>query len=195
MLHLINACRKYTKFQIVCQVFCCIFYMLYYITLYYLHYLHFNFQLSTFNYSFGRGGVWSLAPLTAIRTEAKMLINGIMAPLEFGSLIHECLRLWHANRDIDKVVAHIDSSFAERIPSPEMHYRRQLAIAMMNGYTRRYPSEQFEVIALEHQFRGEIVNPATGANSRSFILAGKIDGLVLMDGEHYLARTQDRQHP
>ena len=108
------------------------------------------------------------------------------APLEFGSLIHECLRLWHANRDINKTVAHIDSSFAGRTPSQEMHYRRQLATAMRRGYARRYPCEQFEVIALEHQFQGEIVNPATGANSRSFTLAGKIDGLAFMEGGYWL---------
>ncbi len=108
------------------------------------------------------------------------------APLEFGSLIHECLRLWHATCDQDKMIAHIDAAFAGRVLSPEMHYRRHLATAMMMGYARKYPSEQFEVIALEHQFQGEIINPATGANSRSFILAGKIDGLVFMDEGYWL---------
>ena len=108
------------------------------------------------------------------------------APLEFGTIIHECLRLWHSLRDIEKMLAHIDAAFAGRIPSPEVKFRRQLALAMMMGYARRYPSEAFEVIALEHQFRGEIINPATGASSRSFVMAGKIDGLVFMDGEYYL---------
>jgi len=108
------------------------------------------------------------------------------APLEFGTIIHECLRLWHLTHEIEKVTAHIEAAFLGRFPSAEVKFRRQLATAMMMGYAKRYPTEAFEVIALEHQFRGEIVNPATGASSRSFVLAGKIDGLVFMDGGHYL---------
>ena len=37
--------------------------------------------------------------------------------------------------------------------------------------------EDFEVVALERTFEGPIVNPATGAQSRSFTLAGKVDEL------------------
>jgi len=108
------------------------------------------------------------------------------APLEFGSVIHECLRLWHLTRDIEKVVAHIDAAFINRAVSPELKFRWHLATTMMQGYARRYPAESFEIIVLEYPFQGEIVNPVTGAFSRSFVLAGKIDGLVFMDGEHYL---------
>ena len=34
--------------------------------------------------------------------------------------------------------------------------------------------------------RGSIVNPATGASSRSFVLAGKVDGVVRIGDEHFL---------
>jgi len=61
-----------------------------------------------------------------------------------------------------------------------------LATAMMNGYAAKYPAEEFEVIALEKAFEGPIVNPATGAASRSFKLAGKVDGIVRIGGEYFI---------
>jgi hypothetical protein len=57
---------------------------------------------------------------------------------------------------------------------------------MMRGYVARYATEEFEVIALEKTFEGPIVNPATGAASRSFVLAGKIDGIVRIGGEYFV---------
>jgi hypothetical protein len=57
---------------------------------------------------------------------------------------------------------------------------------MMRGYATRYFEEPFEIVALEKEFEGKIVNPATGAISRSFTLAGKIDGIVRIGNEHFL---------
>jgi hypothetical protein len=57
---------------------------------------------------------------------------------------------------------------------------------MMKGYAARYPAEEFEVVALEHVFEGPILNPATGASSRSFRLAGKVDGIVRIDREYFI---------
>ena len=56
----------------------------------------------------------------------------------------------------------------------------------MSAYAEHYPAEAFEVVALEKTFEGPIVNPATGATSRSFILAGKVDGIVRQDGQYFL---------
>ena len=35
-------------------------------------------------------------------------------------------------------------------------------------------------------FEGPIINPATGAASRSFVLAGKVDGIVRIGDDHYI---------
>ncbi len=56
----------------------------------------------------------------------------------------------------------------------------------MTGYANRFPGEDFEVVALEKTFEGNIINPATGASSRSFTLAGKVDGIVRQDGKYFL---------
>jgi hypothetical protein len=62
---------------------------------------------------------------------------------------------------------------------------------MMKGYIARYPTEDFEVAATEKTFENEIINPETGAKSRSFTLAGKGDMIVrLADSEHWLVENK-----
>jgi len=56
----------------------------------------------------------------------------------------------------------------------------------MKGYASCYPAEEFDVVSLERTFDGKIINPATGASSRSFVLAGRVDGIVRIGDEHYL---------
>ncbi|MCL4552921.1 MAG: PD-(D/E)XK nuclease family protein [Candidatus Marsarchaeota archaeon] len=108
--------------------------------------------------------------------------------LSFGSLMHECLERWHKDHDLTLALDHIDKAFVNRSLDDSQRAAWHLAQAMMNGYAACYPSEDFEVVALEKTFEGSIVNPATGAASRSFTLAGKIDCIVRMraTGEYYL---------
>jgi len=106
--------------------------------------------------------------------------------LGFGTLIHECLELWHRDRDLAAVLEHVDQRLPARVQDDERQRDWRLARAMMAGYANRYPAEDFEVLALEHTFEGEIVNPATRARSRSFVLAGKVDGLLRIGDEHYV---------
>lgn len=71
-----------------------------------------------------------------------------------------------------------------------------LARAMVRGYANRYQAEDFEIEAVEQEFAVPIRNPETGAESRTFTLAGKVDGLVRRSGklwliEHKTAATVD----
>lgn len=106
--------------------------------------------------------------------------------LSFGSLGHECLEKWHRRRDLAEVLGHIDRSLPNRSVDEGQKSDWHLATAMMTGYAARYPVEDFDVVFLEKTFEGKIVNPATGAMSRSFVLAGKVDGIVCIDGKFYL---------
>lgn len=106
--------------------------------------------------------------------------------LYFGVVIHECLRLWHQDRDIDKVIEHIDKAYPERSQDNEQKHDWHIATAMMRGYAARYPEEDFEIIALEKPFRGKIINPETGKPSRKLELAGRVDGIICQDGRYYL---------
>jgi len=106
--------------------------------------------------------------------------------LHFGSLIHDCLELWHGERDLAKVLDRIDRLCPNRAQDEDQKRDWLNATAMMRGYAANYPSEDFEIVALEKTFEGPIVNPATGAASRSFVLAGKIDGIVRVGGEYFV---------
>jgi len=106
--------------------------------------------------------------------------------LYFGSLIHECLQVWHRGRDLTEVLALIDRLCPNRLQDEGQRRDWHLATAMMKGYAGRYPVEEFEVNGLEKAFQGPIINPATGAASRSFVLAGKVDGVVSIGGDHFL---------
>ena len=109
-----------------------------------------------------------------------------LAPLAFGSVIHGCLECWHQHQDLNRVIAFIDRTYPECAGDEKQRADWHLATAMMTGYASRYPGEDFEVVALEKTFEGNIINPATGASSRSFTLAGKVDGIVRQDGKYFL---------
>ena len=106
--------------------------------------------------------------------------------LHFGSIIHECLQAWHQRRDLDEVLVIINQLCADRLQDENRRRDWHLATAMMRAYAARYATDDFEIVALEKNFEGPIVNPATGATSRSFVLAGKVDGIVRIGGEHFI---------
>ena len=109
-----------------------------------------------------------------------------------GTVIHGCLERWHGRGDADNeaVVAdifdYIDTSFPGREQDDRQKKDWHLARAMISAYTKRYPSEEFEVVSVEEQFQCPIINPDTGAASRSFYMRGKVDALVVRNGEYFL---------
>lgn len=114
--------------------------------------------------------------------------------LRFGSLIHECLEHWYRNPEqfqdheqrLAAVLARIDVACSKRGEDEEQRRTWHLATAIIKGYAARYPIEAFGVVALELPFEGAITSPKTGASSRSFVMVGKVDGLVVMEGKHWL---------
>lgn len=52
------------------------------------------------------------------------------------------------------------------------------AEAMLIGYDARWSGDRYETIAVEAEFRAPLVNPETGAPSRTWTLGGKLDVLV-----------------
>ncbi len=63
-------------------------------------------------------------------------------------------------------------------------YARAKLWAMVYGYCARWDVvEVFEVVSVEAKFEMPLVNPATGAASRTFLLSGRMDAVVrLMEG-------------
>lgn len=52
------------------------------------------------------------------------------------------------------------------------------AEAMLRGYHARWCDEAYEVIAVEAEFRAPLINPETGASSRTWQRGGKLDVVV-----------------
>lgn len=114
--------------------------------------------------------------------------------LSFGTLIHSCLEMWHGGTGLDGVLDFIDGSLPTRREDEQEKSGRLLARAMMTGYAARYRTEEFEIVALEKAFEGRITNPVTGAASRSFVLAGKVDGIVRVGRDYYLLEHKTASH-
>ncbi len=53
---------------------------------------------------------------------------------------------------------------------------------LMLGYTARWGEETFDVLSVEAQFETALVNPKTQAESRTFMLGGKLDVVVGKNG-------------
>ena len=106
--------------------------------------------------------------------------------LGFGTLIHDCLEHWHADRDLTAILARIDAACPLRGVDERQRKTWHHATAMMKGYAARYPVEDFVPVALEHKFEGAIINPRTGAKSRALKMAGKCDGIVKIGDATYL---------
>ena len=89
------------------------------------------------------------------------------AALSRGRMIHECLESYYKNEA---------SKIAGIIATEPDKYKQEFYLAIINGYALRYP-EFKEPVAVEKEFQINLINPKTGAKSRTFDLAGKIDVL------------------
>lgn len=101
------------------------------------------------------------------------LLTGKSAALAFGTLIHACLELWWKMN-----LAAVEDWLASQTGVDQ--YEIAKAWALMRAYDVRYreDKQRYEVIAVEAEFRAPLRNPITGAESRTWELAGKIDVIV-----------------
>lgn len=68
-------------------------------------------------------------------------------------------------------------------------YDMARAEMLMRGYDARWgDAEDIEVLGVEQEFVTPLVNPLTGGTSRTYVLAGKLDAIVLNrgDGRQYI---------
>lgn len=106
--------------------------------------------------------------------------------LSFGTLIHACLEMWHGGSSLEEVLDFIDRSLPNRSRDDGEKSDWHLARAMVWGYASKNWDIEFEVVELEKTFEGRIINPATGASSRTLTIAGKVDGIVRRGREYYI---------
>lgn len=92
--------------------------------------------------------------------------------LRFGTLIHTGLELLWLGKGIDFALeAAVHGAVDE--------YETAKVRVMLRGYDARWGNEHHdEVVGVEQEFRAPLVNPKTGAASRTYELAGKLDVLL-----------------
>lgn len=105
--------------------------------------------------------------------------------LRIGSAVHEALDRWKRVQPMEVVMGAVDDFYAEppdAVDEDEWWIEHQTTAGLVSGYDWRWQGHAFDVIASEQSFDLPLENPATGAVTSSFRLAGKIDGVVQVDG-------------
>lgn len=99
--------------------------------------------------------------------------------LRFGTMMHRALEAWWYSVKGARLSAALDAlaEFGDMDA-----YELARAVEMLNGYDARWSGEPLHCIAVEQEFRAAMVNPETGAKSRTFELGGKLD-VIAQDDE------------
>lgn len=100
--------------------------------------------------------------------------------LRFGTFFHLGLNAWWDAANVtpeDRFLAARDAVRARAEAKAEDSDPFELVKAeeLLLGYTARWGDEDYETLAVERHFSMPLVNPATGAASRTFCIEGKID--------------------
>lgn len=90
--------------------------------------------------------------------------------LTFGTLIHAGLEVWWSSVDLGATLAAVQGA-----PDPFDVVRAE---ELLRGYHARWSEEPIRVLAVEKPFVAPLINPETGAASRTFELAGKCDAIA-----------------
>jgi PD-(D/E)XK nuclease superfamily len=102
--------------------------------------------------------------------------------LRFGSLFHVGLAAWWLAYETPG--EQLTAALEVMRPLAEDEYDMARAECLMRGYDARWAgAEDVEVLQVEWQFQTPLLNPATGAASRTYLLAGKLDALVRNRGD------------
>lgn len=96
-------------------------------------------------------------------------------PLRQGTIGHRALEAWWSAGD-----HRLAAALAAIAGQGEDPFEQAAIEELMIGYDREWSAEleRYEVVAVEISFTIPLVNPATGSVSRTWVLAGKIDGVL-----------------
>lgn len=107
-------------------------------------------------------------------------------PLRFGAAFHTGLEAHNRGADAATAIQHATADY-EVVPdwadAVEWVVERETVRQLLAGHFWRYGQDDLTFVEVERRFDIPLVNPDTNALSRTFTLAGKIDGIVrLPDG-------------
>lgn len=120
------------------------------------------------------------------------------APLRMGSALHEGIDILKSGRSLDEACQVVYQNYAN-VPAwattdeaiEEWTVECEIVLRLVTAWQWRWQTDIIEVIATEQAFELPLINPATGAKSRTWNIAGKIDGIVrLADGRIAVMETK-----
>lgn len=95
----------------------------------------------------------------------------------FGRLLHDGLEVWWKGDGADRLV---DALGAMEGPAADP-FDQVAAEELITGYHAwwfQHDRERYDVLAVERTFQLPLINPDSGAASRTWLLAGKVDAVV-----------------
>lgn len=95
------------------------------------------------------------------------------SPLRFGTMFHHALAAWWSGEGDSRLHDAICT-----IPTIADPFEAAMVRALMMGYDARWGAQELNVLTVEQEFRVHLVNPETGAASRSWDLGGKFDAIA-----------------
>lgn len=105
--------------------------------------------------------------------------------LRFGTLIHECLEFWWGGIRLGRdghLLRLISAFLRDQLNGGYIDaFEHARALELMRGYHYRWIDDalaNWDVLGIEEEFRAPLRNPDTGASSRTFERAGKLDVVV-----------------
>jgi hypothetical protein len=121
-----------------------------------------------------------------LRYELGYESTGEREALRFGDLMHKALEAWWSNIGFGGPVRIEAAIEAIAKNAGEDVFERIRAEELMQGYEARWGEDCFYPIAVEAEFRAPLINPATGAASKTWTRAGKLDVLARDDNGRVL---------
>jgi hypothetical protein len=92
--------------------------------------------------------------------------------LRFGNM-------FHTGREALWLRAGLEAAIAAAVAGAADEYEAAKVRVLLTGYEARWGGPPEDFVDAEVEFRAPLINPETGAASRTFVLGGKIDGLML----------------
>lgn len=113
--------------------------------------------------------------------------------LRFGTLLHLGLEAWWRTLWAEQLgmakQTPLEAAIDALVGAAD-EFELVRAGVLLQGYDARWAAaaEELEVLAVEVEFRAPLINPATGAASRTFAVGGKLDAIVRsrVDGLVYI---------
>lgn len=105
--------------------------------------------------------------------------------LSFGSLFHEGLEAWwmpadHTEQVEPVITARLNAALLAIRGRGRDELEQVKAEELLRGYDARWHriASSYEVVGVEESFEAALINPESGRPSRTWLLAGKVDGLL-----------------